>query len=316
MCRFILCCKIRDNLRDFFVLFFFGFVLFVALEVNCYLYGTYFCRMEMPLLTVSDSLESVSAIFPETEAHRNNLNGVVFLLVTGGKGMLELDGRAIPLCKGALVSVLPFHLLQLLQQERLECRILAFAFDFMDSFPFVLRSQISERMEKVPHILLDAGELQLLVERHDLLLAHSLRTSHASYQEIMRALVFVWLAEVSEIYAHKKVESVATHYEQMANQFFRLLHVHVRLHRDVAFYAGQLCVTPKYLSKVIRQVTDHTPSFWIADFTLKDAKALLKSSSLTITQLSEQLNFPNSSFFARYFKRHTGMSPQAYRARL
>lgn len=113
----------------------------------------------MPLLTVSDSLESVSAIFPETEAHRNNLNGVVFLLVTGGKGMLELDGRAIPLCKGALVSVLPFHLLQLLQQERLECRILAFAFDFMDSFPFVLRSQISERMEKVPHILLDAGEL-------------------------------------------------------------------------------------------------------------------------------------------------------------
>ena len=134
---------------------------------------------------------------------------------------------------------------------------------------------------------------------------------YVRWNYVLKSAVLFW-----GIYAHKKVESVATHYEQMANQFFRLLHVHVRLHRDVAFYAGQLCVTPKYLSKVIRQVTDHTPSFWIADFTLKDAKALLKSSSLTITQLSEQLNFPNSSFFARYFKRHTGMSPQAYRARL
>ena len=109
------------------------------------------------------------------------------------------------------------------------------------------------------------------------------------------------------------MKATATHKEQLTENFFRLLHESFSAHRDVAFYADRLCITSKYLARVIQQVTGQTPAYWITDFTIREAKTLLKSTTLTITELSERMNFPNSSFFARYFRRYAGVSPQEYR---
>lgn len=269
--------------------------------------------MAEPFFKISDSWADIQAVFPSGAPWRNALNGVTFLLVMQGHGTVEIDHREFALREGLLLTVLPYHLLQMKASEGLKCRLLAFEFEYLSAFPFLLRSQLSEKIEAMPAVLLGKEARRLLVKHYDAIAAHHLRSSHASYREIMQALLFIWVAEINEIYLHNPLKPIATPHENIADQFFQLLHAHVFSRRDLSFYAGCLCLSAKHLSRVIKQATGHTPSFWIADFTIKEAKAHLKSSRLTVTQLSDLLNFPNSSFFARYFKRHTGMSPQEYR---
>jgi len=83
--------------------------------------------------------------------------------------------------------------------------------------------------------------------------------------------------------------------------------------RSVSFYAGKLYVTPKYLSSLVKAVSGKTAGEWIAEIVVLESKVLLKSSSKSIQEISVELNFANQSFFGKYFKQHTGMSPYAYK---
>ena len=66
-------------------------------------------------------------------------------------------------------------------------------------------------------------------------------------------------------------------------------------------------------STIIKRVSRKTAAEWIDDYVTLEAKALLKSTNLTIQQISDELNFPSQSFFGKYFKRITGLSPKEYR---
>jgi AraC-like DNA-binding protein len=81
----------------------------------------------------------------------------------------------------------------------------------------------------------------------------------------------------------------------------------------VGFYAKKLCMAPKYLSAVIKEKTGKSAFEWINDYVILEAKSLLKSTNMTIQQISDELNFANQSFFGKYFKRLAGMSPKSYR---
>ncbi len=82
--------------------------------------------------------------------------------------------------------------------------------------------------------------------------------------------------------------------------------------RSISFYADKLCVTPKYLSQVVHTLSGHYAGEWINDFVILEAKALIKSHKYTMQQVSDMLNFANSSFFGKYFKDAVGCSPTAY----
>lgn len=97
------------------------------------------------------------------------------------------------------------------------------------------------------------------------------------------------------------------------NTFLEELTKHYMQERSVGFYAEQLHLTPKYLTTLIRQTTGRTASEWIDEYVILEAKNLLKYSPMNIQEIAYYLNFPNQSFFGRYFKKHTGMSPSFYR---
>ena len=82
--------------------------------------------------------------------------------------------------------------------------------------------------------------------------------------------------------------------------------------RSITYYADLLCISPKYLSQVIKNVTGRLAGEWISDYVILEAKALLKSNKYTVQQVCDMLNFANQSFFGKYFKRKTGMSPKNY----
>lgn len=100
------------------------------------------------------------------------------------------------------------------------------------------------------------------------------------------------------------------------HNFLKLLVKHYTEERSISFYADKLCITPKYLGTVCREVSGKLATDIIADAVILDAKARLHNSTLTVQEISNQLHFPNASFFGRYFKRHTGFSPMQYRETL
>jgi len=113
---------------------------------------------------------------------------------------------------------------------------------------------------------------------------------------------------------HKISESSnKTKHEILIEEFINLVKAHFRKEREVGFYAAKLKLTPKYLSKLIRDNSNKSVNEWINDYVLLEAKALLKSTNMTIQQISDELNFPSQSFFGKYFKRLTGVSPREYR---
>ena len=72
-------------------------------------------------------------------------------------------------------------------------------------------------------------------------------------------------------------------------------------------------MTPKYLSLLVKNVSNRTAGEWIDNYVVLEAKALLSSSTLSIQEISDRLNFANQSFFGKYFKQHVGISPTEYR---
>ena len=83
--------------------------------------------------------------------------------------------------------------------------------------------------------------------------------------------------------------------------------------RNVSFYADKMHLSPQHLSTTIKKITGKTLTDIISSFIINDAKAKLKSTEMTIQEIAYSLNFPDISFFGKYFKRYTGMSPKQYR---
>lgn len=99
----------------------------------------------------------------------------------------------------------------------------------------------------------------------------------------------------------------------IVERFIDLVQRHYREERLINFYADKLCLTPKYLSKLIKTHTGRSATSWIESHVILEARALLQNSSMNIQQIAVELNFPNQSFFGKYFKRATGLSPKQYR---
>lgn len=101
--------------------------------------------------------------------------------------------------------------------------------------------------------------------------------------------------------------------QELYNRFMEEVQQHYTQERSITYYADRLCVTPKYLSQVVHRVSGRFAGDWIADFVILEARALLKSRKYTIQQIADMLNFANQSFFGKYFKEKTGVSPSEYR---
>lgn len=101
--------------------------------------------------------------------------------------------------------------------------------------------------------------------------------------------------------------------EMIVDKFLELVKENYRQERHVVFYAGKLCLTPKYLASLIKANTGQSANDWIDQYVVLEAKALLKSTNMTVQQVSDELNFPSQSFFGKYFKRLTTISPGEYK---
>lgn len=100
--------------------------------------------------------------------------------------------------------------------------------------------------------------------------------------------------------------------EMLFHQFMDEVRRNYTTERQLAFYADKLCITTKYLSRIVKQFSGRQPGDWIRDYVILESKALLRQNDMTVQQISDLLNFPNPSFFGKYFKAEVGCSPHQY----
>lgn len=108
--------------------------------------------------------------------------------------------------------------------------------------------------------------------------------------------------------------SVPSRRDEYCFRFIDLLTKFPKISRRVDFYADKLCLTPKYLTTLVREATGKSAKDWIDDFIISNAQFLLRRSDMSIQQIASELNFPNQSFFGKFFKEHTGYAPSEYRS--
>ena len=101
--------------------------------------------------------------------------------------------------------------------------------------------------------------------------------------------------------------------EELFKEFIHLLHQYCRKEREVNFYADQLCITSRYLSELVKNVTHITAKTIINQHVIREIKLELNSSNVSIQEIAFKMNFPNQSLLSRFFKKHTGITPQAFR---
>jgi YesN/AraC family two-component response regulator len=98
----------------------------------------------------------------------------------------------------------------------------------------------------------------------------------------------------------------------MFQRFISLVKEHYKQERTIGFYANQLSITPHYLSALIKQTSGETVMQWINKMVILKSKELLREGNLLVYEISNELNFPNPSFFSRFFKKQTGITPFQY----
>ena len=101
--------------------------------------------------------------------------------------------------------------------------------------------------------------------------------------------------------------------QQIFDRFIQLVTEYHDSERGMAFYADKLCLTPKYLSKLVKQASGRSAPDWIDAFVILEAKNMLKYSDVPIKEIVYKLHFPNQSVFYKFFKTHTGLTPSEYR---
>lgn len=109
------------------------------------------------------------------------------------------------------------------------------------------------------------------------------------------------------------VKNIADRKDEIVRNFFQSLQKNLIQQHEVGFYANQQFISMRYFSSVVKERTGMTPSTWITNALLKEAKELLTESTLTVKEIAEHLSFPNQSYFGKWFKTHVGMGPMEFK---
>ena len=166
-----------------------------------------------------------------------------------------------------------------------------------------------------PSVALDEEGLEGMVSYYSMLKRIVSVKENPHRIEVVRYLTLAFFYGIGFSIHKQDTDKKSTHYEKLVEKFMHLVQAHYKQQRGLDFYADLLCLTPKHLSKVIKETTNKTANDWIDEHVILEAKALLKSTNMTAQQISEELNFSDQSFFGKYFKRHTGMSPREYKGK-
>ena len=253
----------------------------------------------------------------------SRLNALIIGVGTEGETSLTSNLQEFRLKKDSLFIFSPKHILQVQSNNRFKAHLIVIAPDFL--------KRINIDTKRMMPLFLQFGSLPCMELTHAesqslrsfiSMVEQELKGSEMDFSsEIIGGLIAATIYKVGDILTHYLTEHpevdspIHNRAEEYFRQFIELLGEHYKHERSVGFYARQLCITPKYLTTLIKRISGKSVSEWIDNYVILEAKTLLKYSNMSVQEIAYYLNFPNQSFFGSYFKRNAGMSPSQYKAK-
>lgn len=171
------------------------------------------------------------------------------------------------------------------------------------------------------HPVVHIGEAGVELYRHYFeLLRFRLSCPQALYRrEVEAAIICAGIYDLLAILMGELSEKTVPSYtrpEVLFREFMKLLAENYHKERAMGFYAKTLKVGIKHLSVCVKGVSGRTPFEWINIYVIEEIKRQLKYTDKSIKEIAYFMNFPTLSFFGKYVKLHTGMSPSEYRKKI
>ncbi|MGM9843520.1 MAG: helix-turn-helix domain-containing protein [Muribaculaceae bacterium] len=253
----------------------------------------------------------------------NNQLHAGMILCTSGRREVMINGKFFSLDIGTLCFASPIiTILEISRTEDYEeISILTPAVNIYQVIREIYDLVLKLRLRESPCIKLDKQHFDFFISRRNEILekeklAHSAtdKNEHIVLQHIVRLLTQETMLEFIHLYYTNCEVTPATSskYDSVLFKFMLTLNQNFRQHRDTAFYASSVNLSKSHFTRIICEKTGKTPSQWIADITILNAKLLLKS-DLSIKEIAAELCFPEQFTFRKFFKHHTGLSPREYR---
>ena len=253
----------------------------------------------------------------------SRLNALIIGVGTEGEPSLTSNLQEFRLKKDSLFIFSPKHILQVQSNNRFKAHLIVIAPDFLKRINIDTKRMMPLFLQfgSLPCMELTQAESQSL-RSFISMVEQELKGSETDFSsEIIGGLIAATIYKVGDILTHYLTEHpevdspIHNRAEEYFRQFTELLGEHYKHERSVGFYARQLCITPKYLTTLIKRISGKSVSEWIDNYVILEAKTLLKYSNMSVQEIAYYLNFPNQSFFGSYFKRNAGMSPSQYKAK-
>lgn len=160
---------------------------------------------------------------------------------------------------------------------------------------------------------LEPAQVEYLDQLHSILYQH-LKQQNGSSQVTLHLLsALLWYVDNLWSHHEQTYRENQTRQQRLFTDFIQLVSEFAPAHHTIDYYASRLCITPRYMSTIIRQVSGKSAKQWIDDALVTRIKIELKHSDKTIAHIADDMNFPNPSFMIKFFKRMTGMTPASFR---
>lgn len=243
---------------------------------------------------------------------------VVITLCLKGKASLYLNGDSYAMYPNDLLICHPNIIVEKsMVSVDVDFRCICLSPEYVHQLTIIDNNSwdVMKFLENTPILSLKSEEVQLFCQYYDLIRSKLTGTPCRHQKEVIDALLQAFMFEFHDSMERFIKFNPPTYSsgERLFKNFVNLLTSSYPKQRRVDFYAEQLHVTPKYLSSVCKQLCGKTPSTLIDQYVMRDIQYLLKKTDKSIKEISNELDFPNLSFFGKFVKKQTGLSPKFYR---
>lgn len=264
-------------------------------------------------LVLSDNLRTIP--FPY---YPSRTDCIALAVCIEGSAEIEINLNHYKIDPNTACVILPDHLIRVISMsEDISLRFFAISESFMNSIQLNLRADFSIYLflRDNPVVNMADDEQVVMLQYYDMILSKKYIESKKARELVVNNIFLAMLYEMTTLIQAKYLPTNIrkSHKEETFTTFKMLIFEHFREERGLNFYAEKLCITPKYLSTLCKSLTGKTAAEWIEDVVILEAKALLKTPGMNIQMASDRLNFPDQSFFGKYFKRLTGITPGEYK---
>lgn len=246
---------------------------------------------------------------------------VAIILCLKGRASFDINGELFTMKKDDVLVCHPYIILEKsMVSADMRFRCICLSPEFVQQITLLSGEgwEIFRYLDKSPIVSLKADEVNTFCQYYDLIRSKLTGTLRRHQKEVTNALLQAFLYEFHD-YMERFVQvdpPKFTQSEKLVRSFIQLLMNTYPKPRNLFTYAEKLHVSRKYLSSVCKRVCGYTAVDIIHYFIMRDLQYLLKKSDKSIKEIAIELDFPSLSFFGKYVRLRTGLSPKEYRERL